>query len=134
MLGGEQTGGTLAVILGNVPPGTGPPLHVHSRDDELFLVVEGTIRYFADDGWTDVGPGGVVYFPRGTPHRYRNAGTTPARQWILTTPSGFEHFLPRFNEEMARPGGPDRERIVALHAEYGYTLLDEAQRQAGGEA
>jgi len=134
LLGGAETGGQLAVLLLNVPPGGGPPLHVHEREDELFLVMEGTISFFIDGRWTDVGPGGAVYLPKGTPHRFRNAGTTPARQWALTTPSGFEHFLPRFNEEMARPGGPDWARIVALHAEFGMTLLDEGPRQAGGDA
>jgi hypothetical protein len=40
MLGGDQTGGTLTVMLDVAPPGAGPPPHVHSREDELFLVVD----------------------------------------------------------------------------------------------
>lgn len=124
-LGGAETGGTLAVILAPVPPGGGPPLHVHAPDDELFLVVEGTISYFCDGAWTDLGPGGVAYFPKGTPHQYRNNGTTLARHWEITTPSGFEHFMRKLTDEIARPGGPSKERILTIHAEHRYTLLEE---------
>ncbi len=137
MLGGEQTGGTLAVVLHDATPGTGPPLHVHARDDELFLVVEGTISYFTSGRWTDVGPGGLVYFPKGTPHCFQNRGTTPARHWIVTTPAGFDQFVTRSNADMAAAAtlsggdGPDKDRMVALLTEYGMTLLDETQSQAG---
>ncbi len=125
LLGGEQTGGTLMVAFDTTPPGGGPPPHVHGNEDELFLVVEGLISYFVDGQWTEVGPGGAVYLPRGSTHCYRNIGTTPSRQWILTTPSGFEHFFARVAEEWAKPGGPDMNRIVAIHREYGIELVEQ---------
>ena len=80
MLGGEQTGGTLAVIRTPVAPGAGPAPHVHALEDELYLVAEGRISYLADGRWTEVGPGGVVYLPRGTPRRLpqRRRGARPA--------------------------------------------------------
>ena len=54
MLGGEQTGNQLSVLFGVTPPGGGPPLHVHHREDEIFLVVEGRISYCVDGEWTEV--------------------------------------------------------------------------------
>lgn len=132
MLGGERTGGALAVVLTPVLPGAGPPLHVHRNDDELFLVAAGTIAYFAEDRWTDVGPGGVVYFPKGTPHCYRNEGATPALHWIVTTPSGFERFFARLAEEARRPGGPDLQRYVSINEEHGYTILGPSPGRADG--
>ncbi len=72
MLSGEQTGGTLAVILNTEVGEGGPPPHVHANEDELFLVVDGHYSFFAEGHWTDVGAGGVVYLPRGTVHTYRN--------------------------------------------------------------
>jgi len=125
IFGGEQTNGILSVTSELTPPGGGPPLHVHGDEDEIFLVVEGRISYFAEGGWTEVGIGGAVYLPRGTVHCYRNVGTTPSRHWIITTPSGFENFFARSAEEFAKPGGPDMDKIVEIHREHGIKLLEE---------
>jgi mannose-6-phosphate isomerase-like protein (cupin superfamily) len=128
MLGGGETNQRLTLMFDTTPPGGGPPPHVHSKEDELFLVVEGRVSFFVNGGWTEVGPGGAVYLPRGTAHCYRNTGATASRQWILTTPSGFEHFFARCAAEFARPGGPDMERIVGFARERGIEFIhtDEA--------
>ena len=127
MLGGEQTGGKLTVTSEWTPPGGGPPLPVHSREDELFLVAEGQISYFANGAWTEVGVGGAVYLPKGTAHCYRNVGSSPSRHWIITLPSGFERFFAACVEEFARSGGPDPARIVEIHQDHGIELLDKEQ-------
>ena len=105
------------------PPGGGPPLHVHSREDEIFLVIEGRLSYFAEGSWTEVGPGGLVYLPRGAAHTYHNIGDTPSRHWILTAPSGFEHFFAACAAEFAKPGGPDEARLIDIHHEHGIELV-----------
>ncbi len=125
ILSGAQTNGKFAVTSEVTPPGGGPRLHVHSHEDELFLVVEGQISYFVEGRWTNVAVGGAVYLPRGTAHSYRNLGTTPSRHWIITTPSGFEMFFAQCADEFAQAGGPDMEKIVAIHSEHGIQLLDE---------
>ncbi len=119
LLNGEQTGNTLTVMFDVTPPGGGPPPHVHHREDEFFLVVEGRISYFAEGQWTEVGVGGVVYLPRGVTHCYRNVGETPSKHWILTTPSGFEHFFAASAAEFAKPGAPDMPRLIEIAREHG---------------
>ena len=126
MLGGEHTNSNLTVMFDVAPPGGGPPLHVHSREDELFLVVEGRISFFVEGHWTEVAPGGAVFLPRGSAHHYRNVGTTPSRQWILTTPSGFETFFARCADECAKPDGPDMDRNVEIQRDHGIELLADA--------
>ena len=123
ILTGEQTNGILSVTSELTPPGGGPPVHAHSHEDEIFLVVEGQISYFAQGVWTEVGIGGAVYLPRGCVHCYKNVGTTPSRHWIITTPAGFETFFARSAAEFAKPGGPDMDRIVEIHREHGIELL-----------
>ena len=136
MLGGEQTGGRLMVAFDVTPPRDGPPPHIHGNEDEIFLVVEEQISFFVDGQRTEVGPGSAVYLPRGSLHCYRNVGPEPSRQWILMTPSGFERFFARCADEFARAGGPDMQRIVEIHTEYGIELGEAAQawpESNGGE-
>ena len=132
VLDGERTNRTLTVMFDTTPPGSGPPPHFHTREDELFLVVEGRISFFVEESWTEVAPGGAVYLPRGTTHCYRNIGTTPSRQWILTTPSGFEEFFARCADEFASPGGPSMEQIVGFARDQGIEFVTEKDSSSTG--
>jgi mannose-6-phosphate isomerase-like protein (cupin superfamily) len=117
-LGTEQTEGTFALGLATVPAGSGPPPHVHEVQDELFLILEGQYRVFSDGTSVDVGPGTVVYLPRGTEHAFGVIGTTPGRHWALTMPGGFERYYAGYAEVFAEPGSPDLARLAKLNAEH----------------
>ena len=54
---GEDTGGALGVVEGTFYEGFGPPLHVHSREDEAFYMLEGKIRFRQGDEEFVAGPG-----------------------------------------------------------------------------
>ena len=38
---GADTGGTFTLIEVSVPPGSGPPPHVHHREDQAFYIIKG---------------------------------------------------------------------------------------------
>ena len=122
-LGGEETGGqfTLATIV--TPPGDGPPLHCHEREDECFLPLSGRVEFFQDGAWTEVPVGTVVYLPKGSVHTFRNPGTETLRMLVQAMPSGFETFFARCAEEFAKLGGPDFARIETISAEHGIHYL-----------
>ncbi len=46
---GAETGGAYASFEALVPPGGGPPPHVHTREAESFYVLEGEITFRAGD-------------------------------------------------------------------------------------
>ena len=122
-LGTEQTGGAFALGLASVPPGGGPPPHVHDGDDETFIIVEGTYRVFVDGTWHEAPPGTVVFLPRGSVHTFHVAGDAPGKHWVLTTPSGFERYFAQVAAEVfAAPGPPDRARLAEIGAGYGYRI------------
>ncbi|MFN7138010.1 MAG: cupin domain-containing protein [Limisphaerales bacterium] len=118
-LTGEQTNGQLTTWTEITPPGGGPPPHYHLQEDEHFVVLEGTVSFFQNDTWREVGPGGAVFMPRKVIHAFKNVGTQPSRMLITTTPSGFETFFAHCADEFKQPGGPDMNRILQIGAEHG---------------
>ena len=119
----EQTGGVMSLGLATVTPGKSPPPHIHHRDEELFLILEGRYRFLVDGVWIEnVGPGCVVFVPRGVPHTFEVVGDMPGRHWTLQTPSGFERYFARAGELSAAGGPPDFARLAELNAEFGYSF------------
>lgn len=118
-----DTDGQLCLFHFTAPPMSGPPLHRHSREDELFYVLEGEIVFQLDGVRHLVGPGGTVYSPRGVVHAYQNFTSRDARLLIGTMPGAFGTMF----EEMsaATPAGemPPIQVLEALHAKYGITTM-----------
>ncbi|MCX7396623.1 MAG: cupin domain-containing protein [Planctomycetales bacterium] len=46
---GDETNGKYAMWEAIVPPGGGPPPHVHSREEEGFYILEGEITFMIDE-------------------------------------------------------------------------------------
>ena len=88
----EATGGALT-LFEEVPPLVDTPLHVHRDEDELFCVLEGEHVYQVGAEEHRLGPGGVVFAPRGLPHSQRRVVPGEGRQLVLVTPGGFEGFF-----------------------------------------
>lgn len=125
---GEQSGGAYAIAVNSIPPGGGPPPHVHYREDECFYVLEGTMQFgYGQTGFTG-GPGTAVFLKRGVTHCFKNVGDTPARFVLLATPAGFERFAAEAGESFERVppdrtvGPADIERILAIAHRYGIEL------------
>ena len=65
-LSAQQTQGRYSMFTTTTPPGGGPPLHKHDREDEWFLVLEGSVSYFVEGQWSaPAGPGTAAFLPRG---------------------------------------------------------------------
>jgi mannose-6-phosphate isomerase-like protein (cupin superfamily) len=81
-----------AVGLGHQPR-KGPPLHTHSREDEVWYVLAGEYRFKAGDAMFRLSEGGMAFGPRGTPHCFQNISDAPGRLLVFTTPSGVERYF-----------------------------------------
>jgi mannose-6-phosphate isomerase-like protein (cupin superfamily) len=99
------TNGSLAFVEASVPPGSGPPPHVHEASDEAYYVLAGRLEVLDGDRALDVGAGDFVYIPRGTRHRFKNVGVDAVRMLFLFTPAGFEGLFFEMGTP-ARPGEP----------------------------
>jgi len=134
---GEDTGGAYPIVEEHLPAGFATPDHVHHREDEAFLVLEGALSFVMAGREQVAGPGDYVFLPRDVPHRF--AATSPtARVLNIVSPAGFEHFFADLGEPagarvMPPPpdGPPDVERMAGLLRPYGVELVG-GPRSGGG--
>ncbi len=70
------------------PVGDGSPegLHTHTVD-QVYLLLEGEMTVELDDEVAVIGPGTLVRFPAGHPHRNRNTGTVPTVHLAINAPA-----------------------------------------------
>jgi len=88
----EATGGQLAVFLATLPEGFSPPRHVHTREDEVFLVLDGEVAFDLDGRRLSAGPGTSVFMPRGIPHTFL-VESAVARMIGVIAPGAFEELF-----------------------------------------
>ncbi|MFI1797867.1 cupin domain-containing protein [Streptomyces sp. NPDC020379] len=89
----ENTHGSLGLIEALVPPGGGPPLHIHHDSDEAFYLIEGELEISNEKLSQTVGAGAFIFVPRGKVHAFKNVSDAPCKMLIIFTPGGFERFF-----------------------------------------
>jgi quercetin dioxygenase-like cupin family protein len=100
----EDTAGQYALFEVRDAPGSGPPMHRHTREDEAFYILEGEYEVHCPDGLvTRAGPGTFVHVRRGTAQAYRCLGPGQGRMLVLASPSGLEHFFAELTALGSRP-------------------------------
>ena len=88
----RRTDGKLSVFQTTMPEGFSPPRHIHTREDEVFVVLEGEAWFDIDGERHLAGPGTSVYLPRGVPHTFR-VKSPVARMLGIMTPGSFEQLF-----------------------------------------
>ncbi len=119
---GSKTAGALTVVESIVPPGSGPPRHVHSREDEMFYVISGQFKLAHAEHGMEVGPGQVVFLRRNEPHTYKNISNQAARLLVTITRAGFEGFLREVSQRKLSPPN-DMQEINAVAEKYGLRFV-----------
>ena len=126
---GEDTGGRYALWEAVVPPGGGPPPHVHSREEEGFYVLEGEITFTVEEKRLVASAGMFANMPVGTLHSFKNEGKQPARMLISVAPAGLEQMffefgvpLPEGSTTALPPTKEEIERLLAVAPKYGIEI------------
>src|SRR5213080_580593 len=127
---GEDTNGKYALWEAVVPPGGGPPPHVHSREEEGFYVLEGEITFFIGEQRLVASAGMFANMPVGTPHSFKNESGKPARMLISVAPAGLEKMFFEVGVPLAEgsttalpPTKAEIEKLLAVAPGYGITIL-----------
>jgi mannose-6-phosphate isomerase-like protein (cupin superfamily) len=152
-----QTMGAYSMIEIIADPGNGVPLHIHNKEEEHFIVLEGTLDIANGDRRWDASAGATVTVKTGVPHAWCNPSDTPLHmlvgffawtyRWIV--PSGGWHRRRRqdhghccalryaANRTAAAREGPFNLLAAELQqplSRIAFTWIQETQRSSGGLA
>jgi quercetin dioxygenase-like cupin family protein len=105
-----STGGNLTVIESRTKGGA--PWHVHTREDEYFYVLEGTIVVRCGEENFTARPGSFVFLPRGIPHTWDVGDHGEATLLMMTVPAMLEEFLKEFHAASTKE---DRDDVAARY-------------------
>jgi quercetin dioxygenase-like cupin family protein len=125
---GEETDGKYAMWEAIVPPGGGPPPHIHSREEESFLILEGEITFTVNGEKIVATTGTFANMPVGSLHSFKNATDKTARMIISVAPAGlekmfFEVGVPvKLGETPAPPTKAEIEKLLAVAPKYGVEI------------
>ncbi|MCE9532258.1 MAG: cupin domain-containing protein [Planctomycetes bacterium] len=126
---GEDTNGKYATWEAIIPPGGGPPPHVHSREEEGFYILEGEITFQIGEERIVATAGMFANMPVGTPHSFRNESDKPAKMLISVAPAGLELMFFEVGVPLAQgastalpPTKEEIEKLLLIAPRYGIEI------------
>lgn len=125
----EVTDGRYGIWEATVPPGGGPPPHLHTREEEGFYVIEGEITIHVDGQRVTATPGSFVNLPAGSTHWFRNETDRPAKMLILVAPGGMEALFQKVGKPVtdssaliARPSEVEIHQLLENATDFGLEI------------
>jgi quercetin dioxygenase-like cupin family protein len=120
ILRSEETGGSLSLVQQRSLPGAGIPLHINTREDEVFQVLEGRVEFQVGEETITAETGTVVHVPKNLPHSFLIVGADAAVLQIMMLPGGLEK---RIEEIIQLPKPPEGASVAAICERYGVRFL-----------
>jgi quercetin dioxygenase-like cupin family protein len=121
----------LSMLESLAPQGDSPPLHVHTRDDELFHVLAGELLLEVGGEQLVLAEGETALAPAGVAHTYR-VESAEARWLVVTVGGDFERFVRELSRPAEDDGLPQRtgpptpeqaENLAAVGAKHGIEIV-----------
>jgi quercetin dioxygenase-like cupin family protein len=141
VLDGDQTQGSYAIVEERAALGAMTPQHVHQREAETFIVLDGALEGWCAGATSLVEAGSMIHLPAGVDHAFRVASSS-AHFYTLITPAGFERFFADtgavltqpFEGQLPIPGPPPpdaAERLQEVLTPLGVTITGPPPFQIG---
>jgi mannose-6-phosphate isomerase-like protein (cupin superfamily) len=77
------------------PPDAAAGLHRHPTYDETHMICEGRYECQLGEAKLNLGPGDMMFVPRGTPHSIKSLGPETGRELIISPPGGIFRWVHR---------------------------------------
>jgi mannose-6-phosphate isomerase-like protein (cupin superfamily) len=121
-----ETDGAYTLCEAVEPPGAAAGLHRHPTYDEIHIICEGHYECRLGDAALMLGPGEMMFAPRGAPHSVKSIGPETGRELIISSPGGvFDAFIAEVTgtTTVAAQDGPPAD-FKAIAGKYGIEFLD----------
>ena len=133
MAGSSDTNGVFNLAVAKMKPGTEPPPHVHTREDEFLYVLSGELRAYSDGNVFSLTAGECIFLSRRKPHAWLIT-SDEAKLILVVTPGGFLDALNKLSTQagqMDLPASPDTvtyatadlAETIEVFQQYGIRLL-----------
>jgi mannose-6-phosphate isomerase-like protein (cupin superfamily) len=125
-----ETDGAVTVSRLHMGRTEAPPLHVHSREDESWVVLSGRVRFWVGSTSLETcdvheaEPGAYIFVPRSVPHTLQPI-TSTAHILTINNPGALEGYFKGVGRTDTSRTADD---IADLLAEYGVKILDDPPR------
>lgn len=116
----EDTGGMLAIFEYIGYEQTGPSMHLHFHQDEIFYVVEGRYRFSVGGKLTELSPGDTIFLPRNIPHTWIQLTDQGKLIYFLQPAGKAEEF---FRTMSNLDHKPDKAEVDRIHEACGMKVI-----------
>ncbi|GAA0411056.1 hypothetical protein Acor_14840 [Acrocarpospora corrugata] len=118
---GKSTHDAYSLFEYTVPPRTeGPPPHLHTREDESFIILAGRLDAHLGGQDFTLEHGDYLYLPRDVVHTFRNSSDEECRVISVVSPAGLEGYYQALAE--MPPGPKDISLIKKIMADFGLEM------------
>jgi quercetin dioxygenase-like cupin family protein len=117
----DESGGAISVTESISPAGSGPPRHIHQKEDESFVLLTGACDFWQDGVVHSRRAGESFFVPRGTNHTFKVTSAEPCHHLTILTPGGFEGFFAEMAKGQFRIP-EDMAKIAEIGAAYNLSL------------
>ncbi|ACK64211.1 Cupin 2 conserved barrel domain protein [Rippkaea orientalis PCC 8801] len=125
----KDSNGAYAIFEDYILPGVGTPLHIHTREEEFWFMLDGELEWYVGDRLFNAKQGDFINTSRGIPHRFQNISNKPAKMLLGYAPAGFEQWFidigqPVTNAKIPPKTTPeDIEKAIKVAQEYGVNFI-----------
>ncbi|MBZ9966870.1 cupin domain-containing protein [Mesorhizobium sp. BR1-1-2] len=88
----RETGGKFGAFASDAGRGHGPPRHRHPKSDEIFVILQGRLRFWCAGEASERTAGELFYISAGVEHTF--VVVEHARWIAILSPGGLESFFP----------------------------------------
>lgn len=116
----KDTGGQLSVFEYTGLAKTGPALHMHLYQDEIFMVTAGEYRFVVGDETHILKAGQTIFLPRMIPHTWIQLTDHGKLVYFLQPAGKMEEFFLYMNGLTSKPSA---EEIAKIHEAHGMKVM-----------